>query len=231
MHCVLYLFYVCSSYFLEHGICEMESVGKCLNWQETIKNSSHWNFQLLQLSVHWSIPSFWPMVTVFIKGVLCSLTKILKNLETQLSSSLIDTVFFFADSETQTNHGIGDLLLVCCFSSWNWTPRTLWHREEKKGSEKTMRVALRYYKKSSFYYLFHSGNDQSLLNCCAVDHRIFRSLLKVFEPVFHEHMACSGPRCRNLFRFFFNYSHKTYSPRTSLFPLFVVVLVDRMQKQ
>ena len=60
--------------------------------------------------------------------------------------------------------------------------------DKRRRDRRTKRVALRYYRNSSFYYLFQSGDDQSLLNCCAVDHRVFRSLLEVFQPVFHQYM-------------------------------------------
>ena len=32
--------------------------------------------------------------------------------------------------------------------------------------------------------MFLSGNDQALLNCCGVDHSVFRKLLQLFSPVF-----------------------------------------------
>ena len=61
--------------------------------------------------------------------------------------------------------------------------------DKRRRDRRTKRVALRYYRNSSFYYLFQSGDDQSLLNCCAVDHWVFQSLLEVFEPVFHQYMV------------------------------------------
>ena len=67
--------------------------------------------------------------------------------------------------------------------------------DKRRRDQRTKRVALRYYMNSSFYYLFRSGDDQSLLNCCAVDHRVFRSLLEVFEPVFDEHMVDEDTGC------------------------------------
>ena len=56
--------------------------------------------------------------------------------------------------------------------------------ERKRRNRRTPRIALRKYSKSSFHYLFESGNDQALLNCCAVDHKVFRELLALFEPLF-----------------------------------------------
>ena len=67
--------------------------------------------------------------------------------------------------------------------------------EKRRRDRRTKRVALRYYTNSSFYYLFHSGDDQSLLNCCAVDHRVFRSLLDVFQPIFHQYMVDEKTGC------------------------------------
>lgn len=39
-------------------------------------------------------------------------------------------------------------------------------------------------KGSAFIHLFGSGDDQALLNCCGVDHKVFRRLLAIFQPVF-----------------------------------------------
>jgi transposase-like protein len=33
--------------------------------------------------------------------------------------------------------------------------------------------------------MFDSGNEQALINCCAVDHKVFAELLELFEPVFN----------------------------------------------
>ena len=67
--------------------------------------------------------------------------------------------------------------------------------DKRRRDRRTKRIALRYYTNSPFYYLFHSGDDQSLLNCCAVDHRVFRSLLEVFEPVFDRYMVDQTTGC------------------------------------
>jgi hypothetical protein len=32
--------------------------------------------------------------------------------------------------------------------------------------------------------MYHSGNDQALINCCAVDHKVFAELLDLFKPHF-----------------------------------------------
>eukprot|EP00536_Pseudo-nitzschia_multiseries_P015207 jgi/Psemu1/41637/gm1.41637_g len=49
---------------------------------------------------------------------------------------------------------------------------------------RTPRIAIRRHCQSSFTYLFNSGNEQALLNCCGVDHKVFRDLLHLFQPVF-----------------------------------------------
>ena len=59
--------------------------------------------------------------------------------------------------------------------------------ERRRRDRRTPRIALRKYSKSSFHYLFGSGNDQALLNCCAVDHKVFRELLGLFEPIFESY--------------------------------------------
>eukprot|EP00536_Pseudo-nitzschia_multiseries_P010585 jgi/Psemu1/26410/gm1.26410_g len=47
---------------------------------------------------------------------------------------------------------------------------------------RTPRIAIRRHCQSSFTYLFNSGNEQALLNCCGVDHKVFRDLLHLFQP-------------------------------------------------
>ena len=60
--------------------------------------------------------------------------------------------------------------------------------EEKRWRDRrTPRVALRTYAHSSFKYLFNSGNDQSLLNCCGVSHAVFQELLELFEPYYNKY--------------------------------------------
>ena len=54
--------------------------------------------------------------------------------------------------------------------------------ERRRRDRRIPRVALKNYHQSSFKYLFDSGNEQALLNCCATDHATFRELLKIFKP-------------------------------------------------
>ena len=56
--------------------------------------------------------------------------------------------------------------------------------ERRRRSRKLPRVALMMYHQSAFKYMFDSGNNQALINCCAVDHKIFQQLLQLFKPVF-----------------------------------------------
>lgn len=43
-------------------------------------------------------------------------------------------------------------------------------------------ILLRTFNNSFFNYLYHSGNDQAMLNCKALDHKTFAKLLKIFKP-------------------------------------------------
>ena len=60
--------------------------------------------------------------------------------------------------------------------------------DRRRRDRRTPRIAIRRYPQSSFVYLFRSGSDQALLNCCGVDHKTFRVLLDLFEPKFHQYM-------------------------------------------
>ena len=48
--------------------------------------------------------------------------------------------------------------------------------ERRRRDNRTPRISLKRYSESPFTFLFKSGNDQALLNCCAVDHRVFQNL-------------------------------------------------------
>eukprot|EP00536_Pseudo-nitzschia_multiseries_P016557 jgi/Psemu1/46599/gm1.46599_g len=56
--------------------------------------------------------------------------------------------------------------------------------ERHQRDRRTPRIALRRNSESPFLYLFNSGNKQALLNCCGVDHMVFRELLGLFGPKF-----------------------------------------------
>ena len=59
--------------------------------------------------------------------------------------------------------------------------------DRRRRSRRIPRIAIRKYSQSAFKYMFDSGNDQALLNCCGIDHRVFRELVALFEPVFNCH--------------------------------------------
>ena len=44
-----------------------------------------------------------------------------------------------------------------------------------RRSKKIPRIALKKYNQSAFRFMYESGNDQALLNCCAVDQRCFKN--------------------------------------------------------
>ena len=57
--------------------------------------------------------------------------------------------------------------------------------ERRRRDNRRPWISLKRYSESPFTFLFKSGNNQALLNCCAVDHttRVFWNLLQLFEPV------------------------------------------------
>ena len=59
--------------------------------------------------------------------------------------------------------------------------------DKQRRDRRFPRIAVRRYSQSPFLYLFHSCNDQSLLNCCGVDHPTFRNLLDMFQPEYDRH--------------------------------------------
>ena len=58
------------------------------------------------------------------------------------------------------------------------------HEDKHRRDRKTPRISIRRYTHSPFKYMFFSANNQALLNCCGVDHAVFRQLLRLFTPVF-----------------------------------------------
>ena len=65
----------------------------------------------------------------------------------------------------------------------------LFPEDNRRSDKRTPRITLRRYSKSPFLYLFQSGNNQALLNCCGVDHKVFHELLELFAPVFNHHLV------------------------------------------
>ena len=62
--------------------------------------------------------------------------------------------------------------------------------DRRRRDKRTPRIAIQAYRKSAFYYMFNSGDDQALLNCCGVDHKVFRQLLQLFQPTFESYVPC-----------------------------------------
>eukprot|EP00536_Pseudo-nitzschia_multiseries_P003891 jgi/Psemu1/8794/gm1.8794_g len=63
----------------------------------------------------------------------------------------------------------------------------LGEEDKKRRDRRTPRIAIKRYTQSAFMFLYRSGNDQALLNCCGVDHVVFRELLDLFEPVYNSY--------------------------------------------
>lgn len=57
--------------------------------------------------------------------------------------------------------------------------------EKRRRDKRTPRIALRHFVESPFLFMYHSGNDQALINCCGVDHRTFSNLLAFFSHAFN----------------------------------------------
>ena len=57
----------------------------------------------------------------------------------------------------------------------------------RRRSREYPRTSIRGYNSPPSRYLFESGNNQALLNCCGVDHKTSRGLLEIFEPPSNAH--------------------------------------------
>eukprot|EP00536_Pseudo-nitzschia_multiseries_P009576 jgi/Psemu1/23598/gm1.23598_g len=68
--------------------------------------------------------------------------------------------------------------------------------DRRLRDRRTPRIALCWHCQSSFIYLFNSGNKHALLDCCGVDHKVFRDLLDLFQPA-------KATRCLGLVLFWF----------------------------
>eukprot|EP00536_Pseudo-nitzschia_multiseries_P001422 jgi/Psemu1/3323/gm1.3323_g len=79
------------------------------------------------------------------------------------------------------NDGVPILSIFCMIDNGNSEDEDPSDRRLK--DRRTPRIALRRHCQSSLIYLFNSGNEQALLNCCGVDHKVFRDLLlDLFQP-------------------------------------------------
>ena len=79
------------------------------------------------------------------------------------------------------------LFYHCAFLDPSLNRPILSAEDRKRRDRRTPRLALRRYSESSFVYLFKSGCDQALLNCCGVDHKVFQQLVTLFAPVFNRY--------------------------------------------
>ena len=59
--------------------------------------------------------------------------------------------------------------------------------ERRRRDRRYPRKAVRFYEQSPFKYLFLCGDEQALLNCCGVDHKVFDELLALFQPIYDTH--------------------------------------------
>ena len=63
----------------------------------------------------------------------------------------------------------------------------LMSEDRRRRDRRFPMISLKRYSESPFAVLFASGDEQALLNACAVDHCTFRELLDMFKPVYHTH--------------------------------------------
>ena len=61
---------------------------------------------------------------------------------------------------------------------------TLEEEERLRRDRRITRAALPHYSHSPFSHLYHSGNDQALINLSAMGHHVFQELLELFAPVY-----------------------------------------------
>ena len=54
-------------------------------------------------------------------------------------------------------------------------------------SQRHPRISLKKCSQSAFCHRHDSGNNQALIDCCAVDHKVFGELLQLFKSVFDDH--------------------------------------------
>ena len=64
---------------------------------------------------------------------------------------------------------------------------TLSIEDTRRRDRRYPRISVQFYHQSPFRFLFASGCEQALLNCCGVDHKVFRDLLALFEPIYNTH--------------------------------------------
>ena len=79
------------------------------------------------------------------------------------------------------------VLITYAYMELNRDRNDLSIEERRRRDKRFPRISLKRYSQSPFLYLFQCGDDQALLNCCAVDHKAFRDLLAIFKPVYDRH--------------------------------------------
>ena len=75
-------------------------------------------------------------------------------------------------------------------------PLTL--EEKHRRDRRYPRCSIKRYVDSPFLNLYNSGNDQALMNCTAVDNRVFRDLLSLFKPVYDTYTVDQSNNIRKL---------------------------------
>jgi DDE superfamily endonuclease len=69
----------------------------------------------------------------------------------------------------------------------SWKDKYLNAEGKRRRDRRYPRISLKSYSESPFKYLYDSGNDQSLLNACGVDHQEFTRLLQIFQPLYDKY--------------------------------------------
>eukprot|EP00536_Pseudo-nitzschia_multiseries_P006357 jgi/Psemu1/65555/estExt_Genemark1.C_1340006 len=69
----------------------------------------------------------------------------------------------------------------------NYNNPLLGKEDKERRDCRTPRIAIKRYSQSAFMYLYQSGNNQALLNCCGVNHKVFRELLDLFKPFYNQY--------------------------------------------
>ena len=110
-----------------------------------------------------------------------TLPKVTEKDTKKIQSSFCHQIFALTMTESKPFTGV-NLLLGSYFFLFIAGELTLEERRER--DRRTPRVALRRHRHSSFRYLFDSGDNQALLNCCGTTHEVFQELLALFKPYF-----------------------------------------------
>ena len=77
--------------------------------------------------------------------------------------------------------------MLFCMYFYMFVTNSMTEEDKRLRDRRTPRCALDCHKHSSFKYLYNSGDDQALLNCCGTTHAVFNELLALFEPYFNSY--------------------------------------------